>query len=172
MSVNDYGFELLSDLPIEIDDAMIRSMLSVENLTHDIMASINAGEMVKRQFREVARVAGLVHPGMPNAGRTNRQLQASSGLFYEVFREYDPRNMLLHQAQQEVLDRQFEVSRLKQSLDRIAAARITIRDIPRATPFAFPLLVQRLRESLTSEKLADRIKRMTVELERQAEATS
>ena len=170
MSVNDYGFELLSELDIDCDEETIRSILNADDLTTDILESINAGEMVKRQFREVARVAGLVHPGMPNAGRTNRQLQASSGLFYEVFREYDPRNMLLHQARQEVLDRQFEVSRLKQSLDRIAAAKIIIRDIPRTTPFAFPLLVQRLRESLTSEKLADRIKRMTVELERQADA--
>ena len=169
MSVNDYGFELLSDCPIATDETSIRFMMNIDELTTDILDSINAGEMVKRQFREVARVAGLIHPGMPNAGRTNRQLQASSGLFYEVFREYDPRNMLLHQARQEVLDRQFEVSRLKQSLDRIAASKIVIRDLPRASPFAFPLMVQRLRESLSTEKLADRIKRMTVELERHAD---
>ena len=95
-------------------------------------------------------------------------MQASSGLFYDVFREYDPDNLLLWQARREVLDRQFEHTRMARALVRIAGCRVVMVDVPRPTPFAFPLLVDRLRESLSSEKLADRVRRMTADLERHA----
>ena len=168
LAANDYGFELTSPDPIAFDAETIRGLLSPVNLAGDVLASLNAAELAKRQFREVARVSGLVSPGMPHAGKSAKQLQASSGLFYEVFREYDPENMLLHQAKREVLERQFEGSRLKRALERIAVGRITVVDPPRPTPLAFPLLVDRLRESLSSEKLADRVKRIAADLERRA----
>ena len=168
LAANDYGFELVSPDPIDLDAGELAELLSPAGLAEDVLASLNAAELAKRQFREVARVAGLVSPGMPHAGKSAKQLQASSGLFYEVFREYDPDNLLLHQARREVLERQFEGSRLKRVLERIAASRIVVVDPPRPTPLAFPLLVDRLRESLSSEKLADRVKRIVADLERKA----
>jgi len=168
LAANDYGFELTSPDPIDFDAESLRELLAPTGLAEDVLASLNAAELAKRQFREVARVSGLVSPGMPHAGKSAKQLQASSGLFYEVFREYDPENMLLHQARREVLERQFEGSRLKRALERIAAGQIAVVDPPRPTPLAFPLLVDRLRESLSSEKLADRVKRIAADLERRA----
>ncbi len=168
LAANDYGFELVSPDPIELGATEIAGLLSPVGLTDDVLASLNAAELAKRQFREVARVAGLVSPGLPNAGKSAKQLQASSGLFYEVFREYDPENLLLHQARREVLERQFEGSRLKRALERIASSTIVVVDPPQPTPLAFPLLVERLRESLSSEKLADRVKRIVADLERNA----
>ena len=120
MSSNDYGFELLVAEEPPLEEALAAGLLSPENLVDDIPASLNATEMAKRQFREIARVAGLVFPGFPRAGKTARQLQATSGLFFDVFRRYDPGNLLLTQAHREVLERQLERSRLGRTLQRIA----------------------------------------------------
>ncbi|HVK10045.1 MAG TPA: ligase-associated DNA damage response DEXH box helicase [Gemmataceae bacterium] len=170
LAANDYGLELVSPAPIDLDADGLKDVLDPAGLADDVMESLNAAELAKRQFREVARVAGLVNPGLPHAGRTARQLQASSGLFYDVFREYDPTNLLLWQARREVLDRQFEVTRLRRALDRIAAGRVVVADPLRPSPFAFPLLVERMRESVSSETLADRVRRMVGDLERKADA--
>ncbi|HVK15215.1 MAG TPA: ligase-associated DNA damage response DEXH box helicase [Gemmataceae bacterium] len=168
LAANDYGLELVSPDPVELDADGLKALLAPEGLADDVLESLNAAELAKRQFREVARVAGLVNPGLPHAGRTANQLQASSGLFYDVFREHDPGNLLLWQARREVLDRQFEVTRLRRALDRIAATRLVVTTPERPTPFAFPLLVERMRESVSSEKLADRVRRLAAALERKA----
>jgi ATP-dependent Lhr-like helicase len=164
--MNDYGFELLSANPIPLDDAPPR-LFDPAGLADDILASLNAAELARRQFREIARVAGLVFPGMPGAAKSAKQLQASTGLLYNVFREYDPGNLLLHQARREVLDRQLEQSRLRRTLERIIVGRVTVVEVDRPSPLGFPLLVERYRESVSSEKLADRVRRMTLDLERE-----
>ena len=168
MSSNDYGFELTSAEEPPLEEALAGDLLSPDNLVDDIPASLNATEMAKRQFREIARVAGLVFPGFPRAGKSARQLQATSGLFFEVFRQYDPSNLLLTQAHREVLERQLERSRLGRTLQRITGARVVVTTPPKITPLAFPLWVDRNRERVSSEKLADRIRRMQLSLERAA----
>jgi len=133
-----------------------------------MLASLNAAELSRRQFREIARVAGLVFQGYPGQPKTNRQVQATSGLIYDVFARWDPANPLLGQAEREVLERQLEFSRLAQALERIAAAPVVLRHTQKPTPFAFPIMVSRFREKLTSEKLADRVQRMQLEFDRAA----
>ena len=130
-----------------------------------MLGSLNAGELAQRRFREIARIAGLVFAGYPGAPKSARQLQASSSLFYDVFRKYDPDNLLLTQAQEEVLRQELEVDRLERTLLRLQTRQLDIREVARPTPFAFPLLVERFREHLSSEKLADRIARMVQALE-------
>ncbi|MFL5616379.1 MAG: ligase-associated DNA damage response DEXH box helicase [Gemmatimonadaceae bacterium] len=168
MSANDWGFELLSVRPAPLEEALANDLLSPHALLDDVPASLNATEMAKRQFREIARVAGLVFPGLPRSGKTARQLQASSGLFFDVFRQYDPGNLLLSQAHREVLERQLESSRLGRTLERLTKAEVVIREPKRVTPLAFPLLVDRTRERVSSETLSDRIKRMQAALEKAA----
>jgi ATP-dependent Lhr-like helicase len=168
MSSNDYGFELLSADEAPLDEALESGLLDPSNLVEDIPASLNATEMARRQFREIARVAGLVFPGFPRSGKTARQLQASSGLFFDVFQRYDSSNMLLGQAHREVLERQLERTRLGLTLQRIAAARLVVTNPKRTPPLAFPMLIDRTRDKLSSEKLADRIRRMQQVLERAA----
>ena len=167
-SSNDWGIELLSPDEPPLDEALSAGLLSSEHLAEDIPASMNAAEMAKRQFREIARVAGLVFPGLPRSGKTARQLQASSGLFFDVFRRYEPDNLLLAQADREVLERQLERSRLGAALQRLSRARVVITTPKRFTPLSFPLLVDRTRNKVSSEKLSDRIKRMQLALERAA----
>ena len=174
IAVNDYGFELLSPDPISLESIVSlqqttdHGLLTTHNLAHDITAALNATEMARRQFREIARVAGLVYQGFPGE-KNARQLQASSGLIYDVFQQYDPANRLLDQATREVLDRQLEQSRLARALERLSGTQLLVREVKRPTPFAFPLIVDRMRETLSSEKLADRVRKMTLQLEKAAE---
>ena len=167
--MNDYGIELLSAEEAPLDEALAAGLLRPERLLDDVPASLNATEMARRQFREIARVAGLVFPGFPGSGKTARQLQASSGLFFDVFTRYDPGNLLVSQAHREVLERQLESSRLGRTLERLAASRVVVTCPKRTPPLAFPLLVDRTREAVSSETLADRVRRMQVRLERAAD---
>ncbi|HQR21143.1 MAG TPA: ligase-associated DNA damage response DEXH box helicase [Burkholderiaceae bacterium] len=171
IAVNDYGFELLAPVDIDWMGAWQQRkdvLLGEEGLLADVLASLNAGELAMRRFREVARVAGLVFQGYPGAPRSMKQLQASSGLFYEVFRRHDAGNRLLGQAEREVLEQELDIDRLLAALARMRSQRVVYRLLARPTPFAFPLMVERLREQVTTEKLAARVERMLAELEQAA----
>jgi ATP-dependent Lhr-like helicase len=168
LAFTDYGFELMSRERFELGPLLKGGLLSMENLLADMLASLNAAELSKRQFREIARVAGLVFQGYPGQPKTNRQVQATSGLIYEVFARWDPSNPLLGQAEQEVLERQLEFSRLSEGLRRMATTQVLVRQTHKPSPFAFPIMVSRFREKLTSEKLADRVRRMQLEYDKAA----
>ena len=168
MSVNDYGLELLCTSEVELDDQKIAQLLTLKDLEEDITACLNSTEMAKRQFREIAHIAGLVFNGYPGSRRTARQAQASTGLLYDVFANYTPDNLLLKQAQREVLELQLQHHRLVQTLEELQLSRLILRRTSRFTPLAFPLLVDRLRERLTTEKLVNRVKRLQEQLEKAA----
>ena len=168
IAVNDYGLELLSPSEVDWAQALSSEVLSPAGLLEDALASLNAGELALRRFREIARISGLVFGGYPGAQKSTRQVQASSGLFFEVFKQYDAGNLLLTQAQEEVLRQELDVVRLEHTLERIAERQLDLRTVKRPTPLSFPLLVERMRESMSSEKLADRIARMVNDLEKAA----
>ena len=165
MSVNDYGFELLAaeapDLAM-LDDA---SLFGDAALMADVLASLNTGELAQRRFREIARVAGLVFSGYPGAPKSARQLQASSSLFYEVFRKYDPGNQLLGQAEREVLAQELDIGRLTEALARMRKQGLESVDLRVPSPFALSLMVERFREQFSTEKLADRLARILKDAE-------
>jgi ATP-dependent Lhr-like helicase len=163
IAMNDYGFELLSDQPIPIDEAVETNMLGAENLLTDIQASINSTEMARRKFRDIAAISGLVFKGYPGKPVKDRHLQSSSQLFFNVFHDYEEHNLLLRQAYEEVLDFQLEEARLRRALERITKQKIIITHPDKPSPFAFPIIVDRLREKLTSEKLEDRIRKMALQ---------
>ncbi len=166
IAMNDYGFELLSDQEIPIEEAIETNILGDDNLQEDIQASINSIEMARRKFRDIAAIAGLVFKGFPGQRVKDRHLQSSSQLFFEVFHDHEAHNLLLLQAFEEVMDFQLEETRLRKALDRIAGQKIIIKYPERPTPFGFPIMVDRLREKLTSEKLEDRVKRMMLQYTR------
>lgn len=168
MACNDHGIVLQSPTPIHIENAIASGVLSPHDLETDILKSMNSTEMAKRQFRQIARVAGLIHQGFPGRRKSASHLQASSNLFFDVFSQYDPENLLLLQSRREVLDQQLESSRMSAALQRIASSRVVITEPKKVTPFAFPLLVDKLRERVSSETLADRVRRMQDDLERAA----
>ncbi|MDR5833067.1 ligase-associated DNA damage response DEXH box helicase [Caballeronia sp. LZ034LL] len=169
ISMNDYGFELLSARPFDWETLIADGLFSPDNLEHDILASLNASELSSRRFREIARVSGLIYQGHPGQQKSARQLQASSGLFYEVFRKHDSGNLLLAQADQEVMLQELELGRIRAALQRMSESRLALTHPKKPTPFAFPLIIARLREKVSTEKLSDRVERMLADLEKAAD---
>lgn len=160
IAMNDYGFELLSDQPIPIDENNIKALLSKENLMDDVVASINASEMASRKFRDIAVIAGLVVQSQPGARKNNKSLQSSSGLIFRVFEDYEPDNLLLKQAYSEVFNQQLEEARLQAAFERISNSKIIIERAKSFTPLSFPLKVDSLRGTMSNESLDKRIQRI------------
>ncbi|MDB5131065.1 MAG: ATP-dependent helicase Lhr and Lhr-like helicase [Mucilaginibacter sp.] len=162
LAMNDYGFELLTDEDIPIEQALEdASFFSIDNLLDDIQHSLNANEMARRRFRDIAHIGGLVFTGYPGQQVKSRHLQASTSLLFEVFSEYEPDNVLIRQAYNEALAFQLEEFRLRMALQRIVTQTIILKTIERPTPFAFPIMVDSLgRERLTTETLEERIAKM------------
>jgi ATP-dependent Lhr-like helicase len=166
MSVNDYGFELVSADPVDITLVTGQLAFSTADLLQDVLASLNSTELAQRRFREIARVAGLVFSGYPGQHKSAKQLQASSGLFFEVFRKYDKDNLLLDQAEREVLSQELEISRLRATLTRMQRKAVVHMELRHPSPMSLPLMVERFREQLTTEQLSTRLDRILKDMER------
>lgn len=170
MAMNDYGFELLSDRKVAIQEILEEhDLFSVDDLLNDIYHSINANEMARRKFREIAAISGLLFQGYPGRSVKTSHLQASSSLLFEVIRDHEPNNLLLKQAYQESLDQQLEEKRLRRALEKIRNQEVVITYPERPSPFSFPIMVDRLREEMTSEKLEDRVNKLIEQIEVQGE---
>ncbi len=165
IAMNDYGFELLSDQDIPIEEALEQDLFSIENLMEDIEECINHSGLAKMKFRDIATIAGLIFKGYPGKIISNKHLQSNSSLLFEVFTQYDPSNLLIRQAQEEVITLQLDYQRLVKALKRINSQEIILKYTERVTPFAFPIMADRLRQKLTTEKISDRIIRLQKQLE-------
>jgi ATP-dependent helicase Lhr and Lhr-like helicase len=166
---NEYGFELLCEEPFEIDGAVMRRLMSVEQLLPDLLTSINVSDLARRQFRDIAQIAGLVDPGTPGKRKSSRQLQVSSGLMFDVLERHDAQNLLLDQARREVLEAQLDFRELHALLERLSRLRITVRRPPRLSPLGFPMWADRLQtQMLTTETWRARIEREARRLEKLA----
>ncbi len=163
IAMNDYGFEILSDKPIPIEEALDSDIFSTIDLREDIMQSINAIELAGRRFRDIAVISGLVYRGYPGEPVKEKHLQSHSSLIFKVLNDYEPDNLLLQEAYEEALEFQLEEGRLRLALERIAEQKICIRDLKKPSPFCFPIMVDRLRERMTNESLEDRVKKMQIE---------
>ena len=172
IALNDYGLELLSAKPIDWAERLpgLLTLPPMDALLREVLESLNATELARRRFREIARISGLIFQSHPGERRSNRQLQASASLFFEVFQQHDPDNQLLVQARQELLTQELDVRHLAAALARMSAQTLRVQPLRRPTPLAFPLMVERFREKLSNESLADRIARMVADLERNADA--
>lgn len=168
-SVNDYGFELVTRSKVDFSVDELRAALSPDDLVDDLLTCLNAAELSKHAFRDIARIAGLVFQGYPGASKSARQVQASSGLLFDVFTRFDADNRLLAQARREVLERELEIERLREALTRIMAQTIKLTEPPRLTPLGFPLWVERVASQVSNESWKDRVARMTVQLEKAAD---
>ena len=161
LAFNDYGFELLSDRELDMQQVLDNNLFTADHMTDDLQKSLNSTEMARRKFRDIAVISGLVFTGYPDKGVKMKHLQSSSQLLFDVFKDYEDDNLLFQQAFRETFEHQLEEGRLRIALDRIASQEIVWKACKEPTPFSFPLITDRLREKLSSERLADRIKRMT-----------
>lgn len=165
LAFNDYGFEILSDLEFDMQEILDNDLLTPDMLSQDLQASMNATEMARRQFRDIAVISGLVFTGYPNKVVKTKHLQNSSQLLFEVFRDNEPYNLLFKQAYTETFEQAIQEYRLREALERIQHQEIIWKACEKPTPFSFPIITDRLREKLSSEKLSDRIKRMQLKWE-------
>ncbi len=168
MSFNDYGFELLSDQPFSKEDFLDNSLLTLDHLHEDLEQSINISEMARRRFRDIAVISGLVFQGFPNKPIKTKHLQSGSQLFYDVFKDYEPDNLLYQQALEETFDHGMERGRMTQVFENIQKQTLVWQDCTQPTPFSFPLITDRIRSKLSSETVEDRIKKMYLQLEKAA----
>jgi len=160
LAFNDYGFELLSDREINIQEILDNNLFIPEYLLSDLQKSLNSNEMARRKFRDIAVISGMVFTGYPEKGVKMKHLQSSSELLFDVFRDFEDDNLLYQQAFTETFEHQLEEGRLRLALERIAEQDIVWKKCSQPTPLSFPIITDRLREKLSNEKLADRIQRM------------
>jgi len=164
LAFNDYGFELLSDRKIDIQDILDNNLFMPEHMLSDLQKSLNSNEMARRKFRDIAVISGMVFTGYPDKGIKMKHLQSSSELLFDVFRDFEDDNLLYQQAFTETFEHQLEEGRLRLALERITQQKIVWKKCSQPTPLSFPIITDRLREKLSNEKLADRIKRMVEKL--------
>jgi ATP-dependent Lhr-like helicase len=166
IAMNDYGFELLSDQDIPIEEAVDSDLFSSAHLNEDILKSVNTTEMAKRRFRDIAGIAGLVFTGFPGKQLKTKHLQASSKLFFSVFEDYEKDNLLLKEAYDELYDFQLEVVRLRNAFERIEKQEILVKNLERFSPFSFPIFTERWREKFSNEDIETRVMRMKAQPEK------
>ncbi len=164
LAFNDYGFELLSNKPVDLQDVLDNNLFSPTYVLDDLQKSLNATEMARRKFRDIAVIAGLVFTGYPNKQLKSKHLQSSSQLIFDVFKDFEPDNPLFKQAMTETFEFSLEQGRLQQALEQISTQEILVKQCQQPTPFSFPIITDRLREKLSSEKLEDRIQAMLKKL--------
>ena len=163
VTVNDYGIELLSPTDTAIDGLIEQwsELTSTQYVLDDLDSALNLTELVRRQFRATARIAGLIFEGYPGKQKSMRALQSSAGLLFDVLCEYDPEHILLDQAKRDVLETEFDVTRLERTLNRLRERPLTVCAVSKPSPLALPLVIERLSARLSTEKLEDRLRRMT-----------
>jgi ATP-dependent Lhr-like helicase len=165
-AVNDYGLVIAPAKVMPVDETLLRQLLSPDDLLADIEASLNLAELGRRQFRDIARVAGLLPPSLPGrALRTLRQLQASGSVLYDVLRQHDPGHILLRLARREVLDAQLDLPRLHATLEALQRRQLVLRRPKHPTPLSFPLWAERMRGALSTEDWRTRVERAAARLE-------
>ena len=160
LAYNDYGFELLSNEFLNIENILDNNLWDESYLFEDLNQSINTSEMARRKFRDIAVISGLIFTGMPNKRKKNKDLQSGSQLLFDVFRDYEPENLLFKQSFSETFEFQLEEGRLRKALIRIQNQNLIWKKILKPSPFSFPIITDRLRESLSSEQFDDRISKM------------
>ena len=170
ITTNEYGFELLCEEYFEIDAQQLQRWASPEGLLADVVASVAVSDLARRQFRDIAKIAGLVDAGTARQSKTSRQLQVSSALMFDVLERHDPENLLLEQSRREVLEAQLDYRELEAVLTRLSGLRWNVRLPPRHTPLAFPLWADRLQtQILSTETWQTRVEREARRLEKFAQ---
>jgi ATP-dependent Lhr-like helicase len=166
IAMNDYGFELLSDQEIPIEEALGNALFDSATMSADIYASVNITEMAKRKFRDIATISGLVFNGFPGKAVKTRHVQASSQLFFSVFEDHEQNNLLLQEAYDEVMTFQMEEVRMRRALERMETQDVIIKELKQFSPFCFPILTERFREKFSNETFEDRVKKMLAQLDK------
>lgn len=132
---NDYGLAASSLQPV-VDP---RPLFSADLLTHEFVAWVEESSLLRRAFRDVAVIAGLIERVQPGNRKTGRQVRFSTDLIFDVLRRYEPDHLLIKAAWADARARMTDAGRLGALLDR-AAATLLHRALDRISPLAVPLM--------------------------------
>lgn len=161
LSFNDYGFEILTPTQLPFDAVAYQAIFDPENLSRDIQTSLNTHEMARRRFRDIASISGLLFKGYPGKPQKEKNLQASTRLFFDVFQQYDSNNLLLRQAYQEALEFQVEETRLRSLLRSLKSKNFVIAELEAPSPLSLPLLADRFQSmQLSNESMEERLEKL------------
>ncbi len=141
---NDYALAVYGIDKI-IDPA---ALFSPDILEHEFVDWVQQSHLLKRAFREVAVIGGLVERQHPGKRKTGRQVTFSTDLIYDVLRKYEPSHLLLQAAWDDARARMTDVGRLAGLLDRAAETMLHV-DLERVTPLAVPVLTLIGREKIS-----------------------
>ena len=147
---NDYALAVWSHKPIA-DPA---SLFSADILADEFTAWVEGSYLLKRAFREVAVISGLVERQHPGKRKTGRQVTFSTDLIYDVLRKYEPDHLLLQAAWADARARLTDVGRLGDLLDRAAGTMLHV-ELDRVSPLAVPVLIMIGRESVAQGSADD-----------------
>jgi ATP-dependent Lhr-like helicase len=140
-----YGLEKVTDPA---------ALFSADILEHEFVEWVERSHLLKRAFREVAVIGGLVERQHPGKRKTGRQVTFSTDLIYDVLRQYEPGHVLLEAAWADARARMTDVGRLADLLDRAADTMVHV-DLPRVTPLAVPVLTLIGREKVATGSADD-----------------
>jgi ATP-dependent Lhr-like helicase len=147
---NDYALACYGLEPID-DPA---ALLSNDILEHEFVDWVQGSNLLKRAFREVAVIGGLVERQHPGKRKTGKQVTFSTDLIYDVLRKYEPTHLLLQAAWEDARARMTDVGRLADLLDRAASTMVHAR-LERISPLAVPVMVLIGRESVAQSGADD-----------------
>ena len=147
---NDYALATFSLDPVTDP----RALFSADILADEFVEWVESSHLLKRAFREVAVIGGLVERQHPGTRKSGKQVTFSTDLIYDVLRRYEPEHLLLKAAWADARAKMTDVGRLANLLDRAADTILHI-DVPRVTPLAVPVLVMVGRESVPQGTVDD-----------------
>jgi len=149
---NDYTLAVWGLKPVEDP----RPLLSPDILTHEFIDWVQDSYLLRRAFREVAVIAGLVERQHPGKRKTGKQVTFSTDLIYDVLRKYEPDHLLIEAAWADARARMTDIGRLGDLLDT-AAERLVHVTLDRVSPLAVPVMVMIGRESLPQGAVDDEL---------------
>ncbi len=144
-TVTDYGLAITSLEPVTED--AVTDLLAPDILADDLQEWLGESPMLKRSFRRVATIAGLVEQNHNAARKTLKQVTFSTDLIYDVLRKYEPDHVLLALAR---TDAERELLDLDRLADMILAfeGRVLFRALPRPSPLSLPVILDVRTERL------------------------
>ena len=142
-----YGLEKVEDP---------RPLFSPDILEHEFVDWVQGSALLKRAFREVAVIGGLVERQHPGKKKSGRQVSFSTDLIYDVLRKYEPDHLLLRAAWEDARTRLTDVARLADLLERAGDTMVHV-ELSRVSPMAVPVLVMIGRERLPQGAADDAI---------------
>ncbi len=159
---NDFGFSITStenyDFSLLIN--YLPYFMSSQNLAKDLESAINFSELTKNNFKNIAQISGLINNNNPSKLKNSNQLIISSNLLFEVFNKYENNHLLVKQSYEEVKKNQLEIDRITSCLQRMSKLDLILNETTSPSPFAFPLLVERLNNTLSNETIEERVNKL------------